>query len=141
MPVPVGSPPCPINPSITRWNTVPGYKASDLVWPSRGSVHSRPPVARSTKFCTVLGACSGIRATVNEPWFVTMVALGMGQPPGGREAASLPGANGAPRRDPHGQLHGDGGAEERRIGRVHQAVTPFAALPKRSSKTSGHPFA
>ena len=36
--------------------------------------------------------------------------------------------------------------EERVVGapevaRVHQAVTPFAALPKRSSKTKGQPFA
>src|SRR6187200_990609 len=141
MPVPVGSPPCTMNPSITRWNTVPGYNASDLVWPSRGSVHSRPPVARSTKFCTVFGACSGIRVTVNEPWFVTMVALGMGQPPGGREAASLPGADRADLRGVHRQVHVDLGAEERRIGRLDQAVTAFAALPKRSSNTRGQPFA
>src|SRR5688572_26921426 len=60
---------------ITRWKTVPSYKRSLVRSPLLGSVHSLAPVARSTKFATVFGACSGMRRTVNEPMFVTKVAV------------------------------------------------------------------
>src|SRR3954452_25235841 len=64
-----------MNPSITRWKIVPGYSASSFVVPSRGSVQVLPPDARLVKFSTVLGACSGMSVTVNEPRFVTNVAV------------------------------------------------------------------
>ena len=44
---------------------VPGYSGSVFFSRSRGSVHSRPPVASSVKFATVFGAWSGISRTVN----------------------------------------------------------------------------
>src|SRR4026209_151206 len=99
-----------MKPSITRWKIVPGYIASDDVMPSL--VHSRPPVARSTKFLTVLGACSGISVTVNEPLLVTNVAVVIGVLSGlGRSASSEPkptrgrrnaSASGADPRSPDG---------------------------------------
>src|SRR5438093_13701002 len=61
---------------ITRWKTVPSYSRSVLRCRSRGSVHSRAPVARSTKLATVFGACSGNRRALNVPMDVTNVAVG-----------------------------------------------------------------
>src|SRR4026209_2612500 len=91
-----------MKPSITRWKIVPGYIASDDVMPSL--VHSRPPVARSTKFLTVLGACSGISVTVNEPLLVTNVAVVIRGPFGSgsvgvERAQSLPEDRGTPHRE------------------------------------------
>src|SRR3954453_20463036 len=66
--------------SMTRWNTVPVYRASSRVEPSVGSVHVVTPFARSTKFFTVFGACSGMSVAVNDPRFVTNVAVVMSVP-------------------------------------------------------------
>src|SRR5215211_2887545 len=98
VPVPVGSPPWIMKPSIMRWKIVPAYKGSDEREPSRGSVHSFAPVASSMKFATVFGAWSGISRTVNEPMDVTNVASVMvrGFPwDGGGSLPAGPGA-GAP---------------------------------------------
>ena len=43
--------------------------------PGRGSVHSLPPSASSTKFRTVFGAWSGNSRTVIVPWLVVSVAV------------------------------------------------------------------
>src|SRR5215217_4622674 len=66
-----------MKPSMIRWKIVPGYRGPSCCEPSRGSVHVVDPVARPTKFSTVLGACSGMSCTVNEPLFVTKVAVDM----------------------------------------------------------------
>ena len=45
---------------------------------SRGSVHSRAPVASPTKLSTVFGASVGSRRARNDPFDVTNVAVVMG---------------------------------------------------------------
>src|SRR5205809_6849264 len=60
---------------ITRWKTVPSYSGWDLVLRSRGSRHSRLPVASSVKLATVFGACSGMSRTVNVPFDVVNLAV------------------------------------------------------------------
>src|SRR6476620_9611252 len=90
---------------ITRWNTVPSYRRAVERCPVRGSVHSRSPRASSVKLATVLGACSGIRRTLNSPSEVTNVAVGMAKPPVGvRSPAVYPRGAGALL---HARLGGD----------------------------------
>src|ERR1022692_4048203 len=60
---------------ITRWKIVPSYSLALDGFPVRGSVHSRVPSARSTKFRTVLGAWSGNSRTVTVPRFVRSFAV------------------------------------------------------------------
>src|SRR3990172_8797084 len=83
-----------MNSEITRWSRVPSYSGSVLRTPSRGSVHSLAPVASSTKFATVFGACSGIRRAVNEPMDVTKVAGVMRSPSLGGGGSLPPAASG-----------------------------------------------
>jgi len=45
-----------MKPGITRWKTTPSYSGVVMGLPVAGSVHSRAPVASSTKFATVFGA-------------------------------------------------------------------------------------
>src|SRR3972149_2191277 len=54
MPVPVGSPPCAMNPSSTRWKVTPLKK---------------PLQARNTKLFTVMGALSAYNSILNSPPF------------------------------------------------------------------------
>ena len=56
VPFPSGSPPWIMKPLMTRWKTVPSYSLSVDLSPVTGLVHSRSPLASSTKFLTVLGA-------------------------------------------------------------------------------------
>src|SRR3990172_7402243 len=54
MPVPVGSPPCAMKPSSTRWKVTPSKK---------------PLHARKTKLFTVIGALAGNNSAENSPPF------------------------------------------------------------------------
>src|ERR1035441_2424456 len=78
---------------ITRWKIVPSYSLPWVGCLVRGSVHSRVPSARSTKFRTVLGAWSGKSRTVIVPRFVRSFAVsvfvmtGILARPGGQPAS------------------------------------------------------
>lgn len=63
-----------MKPLMTRWKTVPSYSGSVVFWPSVGRVHSRAPVASSTKFRTVFGAKFGSSSISMSPWLVFRVA-------------------------------------------------------------------
>src|ERR1700730_5274892 len=58
---------------MTRWKTVPEYSGSLFFSPNRVD-HSFVPVARPTKFSTVLGAVSSNSFTLMSPMLVTSVA-------------------------------------------------------------------
>ncbi len=64
-----------MKPLITRWKTVPSYSLSVDFLPVAGFVHSRSPLASSTKLRTVLGgAWFGRSRTWMSPWLVFRVA-------------------------------------------------------------------
>src|SRR2546428_1876592 len=89
---------------ITRWKIVPSYRGSVFERPSRGSLHWRSPRASSTKFATVVGACSGMRRTFNVPIEVVKVAVVvMADHPSGLDRARAAGPRFAPRHPKKGR--------------------------------------
>ena len=92
VPVPIGSPPWIMKPEITRWKVVPSYSGVEVFSPVRGSVHSFSPVARPTKFSTVLGAWSGKRTRLMSPWLVCSVTFMASSCHGGPTCPGRPGA-------------------------------------------------
>src|SRR3954463_7000748 len=64
-----------MKPEMTRWKVVPSYRGLVDFSPVRGSVHSFSPVARPTKFATVLGAWSGNNVRLMSPWLVCRVTF------------------------------------------------------------------
>ena len=63
-----------MKPLMTRWKTVPEYRAPSPLPPERGSVHSPVPSASPTKLRTVAGAWFGKSSTRMAPLFVVIVA-------------------------------------------------------------------
>src|SRR5687768_7209722 len=111
---------------ITRWKTVPSYRAPLFRSPLHGSVHSFSPVASSTKFATVFGACSGMRRTVNEPMVVTKVAVVIARPFRSRESESSGRGRGA----------GSPAAEAGVLLRAARLVRQPGAAPARPAEVS-----
>src|ERR1035437_10387617 len=88
MPVPVGSPPWIMNLSITRWKIKPLYSGRLTRAFVLGSVHALRPVARSTKFLTVMRDSLSKSFNVMSPMDVEMVVYN----PSGRGVFGVAGA-------------------------------------------------
>src|SRR6476661_6271518 len=120
-----------MKPGMIRWKVRPSKNGVGLVRPA-SSRYSCSPLARPTKFATVLGAWSGKRVTLMSPWLVlrvTSMLLILPRRPSGRRPRE-------PRWVAHQPKQGRMGQEWHPLGEArHVRTTREAQVFRTKSKT------